>query len=439
MADPVTATPRVEPLGAALDPLTAAARLTGEVVLLHIDGWWVLLADPVDAAEDVHALGDMTAGLRWRDRPPSTLPFHGAAAGYLTTETGYALLDLPETHRPSPWPGAPLRFGLFDTAACWDPDGKGWLVAADLPGRRARPGRARLDAWRRALTKPTSQPQQATPPPATAATTMTRAAHREAVAAIREWIAAGDLYQLNLTFHVQAPWPLGGEALARRLFAASPGAAHAAWLRSPSGDIVSISPETFLSGSGDEIAIRPIKGTRPRHPDPHADAAAAGELEASAKDRAEHMMIVDLERNDLGRVCVPGSVRTTALAATEAHPTVWHLVSTVTGRLRDDVGFDELLRATFPCGSVTGAPKHMATSRIPAVEPAERGPYCGGIGLVGPGRVHLSVAIRTAVLTGGIASYGTGGGIVADSVADEEWEEARSKAAAFLTATNARW
>lgn len=148
-------------------------------------------------------------------------------------------------------------------------------------------------------------------------------------------------------------------------------------------------------------------------------------------------MIVDLERNDLGRVCESGSVHVSELARPEAHPTVWHLTSTVRGRLRADVDIGDLLRATFPSGSVTGAPKRMAVARIGVLEPVRRGVYCGAIGVVSAGLVDLSVAIRTAVLHDGTASYGTGGGIVADSDAGEEWMEAMDKAAAFLRAVNA--
>jgi para-aminobenzoate synthetase component I len=148
-------------------------------------------------------------------------------------------------------------------------------------------------------------------------------------------------------------------------------------------------------------------------------------------------MIVDLERNDLGVVCEPGSVHVSELAALEAHPTVWHLTSTVEGTLRGDVSTSDLLRATFPCGSVTGAPKRMAVCRTTLLEPIRRGAYCGSIGVVASGLVDLSVAIRTAVVGGGVASYGTGGGIVAESTPDAEWEEALAKASGFLAATGA--
>lgn len=148
-------------------------------------------------------------------------------------------------------------------------------------------------------------------------------------------------------------------------------------------------------------------------------------------------MIVDLERNDLGRVCEPGTVRVTDYAALEGHPTVWHLTSTVQGRLRDGVGLGELLTATFPSGSVTGTPKRMAVARTALLEPVRRGVYCGAVGIVSPGMVDLSVAIRTAVVHNGVASYGTGGGIVADSHPAAEFGEAMDKAAAFYTATGA--
>jgi para-aminobenzoate synthetase component I len=181
--------------------------------------------------------------------------------------------------------------------------------------------------------------------------------------------------------------------------------------------------------------VRPIKGTRPRDADPDLDAAHADDLATSAKDRAENVMVVDLERNDLGRVCVPGSVRVPRLCVVEAHPTVWHLVSDVVGRLREGLGYGQLLRATFPCGSITGAPKVRAMEIIETLEPVRRGWYCGAVGFLAPGAASLSVAIRTATLhADGTVDHGAGGGIVADSDPAAEHAESLDKAAAFLRA-----
>jgi para-aminobenzoate synthetase component I len=407
-------------------------------VVVTVEGWTVVAGDPVDFVTDLAELDRLAAGLRWRATPPP-VPFTGGAIGLVCDDLAPGLLSLPERHRPAVAPLPRLRFGVYDTAVCFPPGGGAPLIVAGHLSQTREPARRRHARWRARLAAATTVARLTTGPGAgrRAVPSLDRAAHAAAVHQAQEWIAAGDLYQLNLTLQLAVPWRAGGAALAHALWAASPDAAHAAWLRVDAVDVVSVSPETFLRTSADRAVIRPIKGTRPRRAMPAADRREAAALRASAKDAAEHVMIVDLERNDLGRVCVPGTVRVPALAALEQHPTVWHLTSTVQGCLRPDVGLAELLAATFPCGSVTGAPKRMAWERIRRLEPVRRGIYCGAIGVITRGRVDLSVAIRTAVLHDGVASYGTGGGIVADSEASLEWEEAMDKAAAFLHATGA--
>ncbi|MEX2504012.1 MAG: anthranilate synthase component I family protein, partial [Egicoccus sp.] len=256
--------------------------------------------------------------------------------------------------------------------------------------------------------------------------------HLARVADVLERIAAGDVFQVNLTQRLTSHWEHDAAALYRALRRESP-ATFGAVL--PAIGVASVSPETFLAVAGRQVTTRPIKGTRPRHPAPDLDAALADDLSTSAKDRAENVMVVDLERNDLGRVCRSGSVRVPELAAVEAHPTVWHLVSTVTGELRPEVGYGELLRATFPCGSITGAPKIAAMQIIERLETVRRGWYCGAVGFLSPGAASLSVAIRTATLQAdGTVDYGAGGGIVADSDPADERRESFDKAAAFLRA-----
>jgi anthranilate/para-aminobenzoate synthase component I len=185
------------------------------------------------------------------------------------------------------------------------------------------------------------------------------------------------------------------------------------------------------------VTTDPIKGTRPRSDDAELDAALADDLVTSIKDRAENVMVVDLERNDLGRVCLPGSVHVPSLLELRALPTVWHLVSRVRGTLRPETTYADLLAAAFPSGSVTGAPRLAAMQAIRALEPAPRGWYCGAVGWLGRGSAALSVAIRTATLRDGVAVYGAGGGIVADSHPDDEVAESLDKAVAFLTAVGA--
>lgn len=387
------------------------------------------MANPVHTITTLAELDRYATQIGWRSELADGPPFRGGAVGALSDDLSPGFLELSRDERLAVTALPRLRFTVHDWALAVAPDGEGWVVAED---GATGPLLDLVRAGRQRAAAPFE------PAPRTAEPGLTRAQHRAAVDRILEWIAAGDLYQANLTFPVAAPWPYSAAALAERLWAATPGAGHAALVSLASGaTVVSASPETFLRTTGDQVVTRPIKGTRPRSDDPRADRANAAALLSSAKDAAEHVMIVDLTRNDLGRVCRPGSVRVPEHATLERHPTVWHLTSTVAGRMRPDVGLADLLQATFPPGSVTGAPKRMAVERTRRVEPVRRGVYCGAVGLVAPGTVDLSVAIRTAVVADGMAVYGTGGGIVADSTADDEYAEALAKAAAFLTATNA--
>ena len=273
--------------------------------------------------------------------------------------------------------------------------------------------------------------------PRVATSTMTPDQHHDGVRTILDHIAAGDTFQVNLAHRLSTSWEADDVALYRALRAQSP-APHLAVHRCHDGSsIVSISPETFLHARDHVVRTRPIKGTRPRSADPAADDVARDDLVRSAKDRAENVMVVDMERNDLGRVCVPGSVTVPELLEVEAHPTVWQLVSTIEGHLSPGVGWGGLLRATFPCGSVTGTPKVAAMAIIERLEPVRRSWYCGAIGFVAPGRASLSVAIRTAVVDDGRVDYAAGGGIVADSDPADEYDETLAKARAFLDAVNA--
>ncbi len=261
-----------------------------------------------------------------------------------------------------------------------------------------------------------------------------RTRYLESVRRILEYLAAGDAYQVNLTQPFVAPLAAPAWVLAQRLAARHP-APYAAYLDLGDAQIVANSPEMFLRRRGRRIETRPIKGTRPRGATPGRDAALAAELVASPKDRAEHVMIVDLERNDLGRVCATGSVAVERLEAVESHPSVHHLVSTVSGQLRPDVGLAALLRATFPGGSITGAPKIRAMEIIRELEPWPRGPYTGAFGAFHPdGDLELGLAIRTAVVRDGTVSWHAGGGIVADSDPDAELAEAWLKTAALRLA-----
>jgi para-aminobenzoate synthetase / 4-amino-4-deoxychorismate lyase len=283
-----------------------------------------------------------------------------------------------------------------------------------------------------------SRREEATPPPAspdaevpdgwTAA--LGEDDHRTAVARIREWIAAGDTYQVNHTFPLRARFRGDPEALYARLCRAQR-AAYCALIRLDDLSIVSASPELFFRSAGGELELRPMKGTRPRGRWVEEDDALAAELRASPKDRAENLMIVDLLRNDAGRVAETGSVRVERLFEVERYETVHQLTSTIRARLAAGVGLPELFRALFPCGSVTGAPKVRTTEIIRELERGPRGVYTGAIGFVSPDEAAFSVAIRTLVLDhgAGTAELGVGSGITFDSDPDAEYRECLDKAA----------
>ena len=243
----------------------------------------------------------------------------------------------------------------------------------------------------------------------------------QAVRRAQEYIAAGDIYQVNLSQRFQCAVTADAPAIYLALRETNP-APYAAYLDIGDAQILSSSPECFLKISGRQVTTRPIKGTRPRSADP-------AELLRSPKDNAELLMITDLERNDLGKVCEFGSVRVTELRRVETYATVHHLVSTVTGTLRADVSHVECVRACFPGGSITGAPKIRAMEIIDELEPVARGVYCGAIGYFGPGgESQFNIAIRTVVVKDGRATFHAGAGIVADSDPQAEYEETLAKA-----------
>lgn len=324
------------------------------------------------------------------------------AAGYLAYEAGHAL----EPKLAAPVAAGPLLwFGLFENHET--------IVAAEVPALLPDPG----GAW-------IGQPRPR----------IARADYDAAFARVHEWIEAGDIYQANLTF--RASVRLLGDPLAA--YAAIRGRAAAGyggivW----TGDdwLLSFSPELFFALREGELIARPMKGTTPRGASLAADEAAKATLASDPKQRAENLMIVDLMRNDLARIAQPGSVRVPELFKVETYPTLHTMVSTVSARLAGGTSVGEVLAATFPCGSVTGAPKIRAMEVIGAVEAEPRGPYTGSIGRVdADGDAAFNVAIRTLHLPAGseTASIGLGSGVVADSRTGEEWDECLAKGA-FLT------
>lgn len=300
----------------------------------------------------------------------------------------------------------------------------------------------RIDCFTRAgdgsarLTLGPPQPAPAARPAVTSLrSNFKRAQYEQSVRTTREAIAQGEFYQANLTRKftgtlAQAP---DAPALFQALCAASP-APFSAMIRHGGQTILSLSPESFLQLEAGVISTRPIKGTMARGADAAADAAQQSALRASAKDQAEHLMIVDLMRNDLARICAPGSVSVAALAALHSYATLHHLISTVRGKLQPQVSLRDILAATLPPGSMTGAPKQAVIAWCANEERAPRGVYSGVLGGLGPGlRADLSVVIRTLLITGTQFEFQVGGGIVADSTPEGEWRETLLKARAIAS------
>jgi para-aminobenzoate synthetase component 1 len=370
--------------------------------------------DPLEALAWMS--GTLNDGLISGESPP----FKGGWFGYLSYDLGRSFECIP-SRSDDPLRCPRFEFTFHDGLLARDElTGKHYQVSCSHDFK-AKPLRWIEDRSRRgAKTDVTSN--------------FTRETYQQAVRHAIDYIRAGDVFQVNLSQRFTAAMPFSADELYNRLRRDFP-SSFGALFHSTYGSIVCNSPELFLCVEPDpatgkrHVTTRPIKGTRPRLPGMDV------ELRDSVKDQAELNMIVDLERNDLGRVCEIGSVKVTEPRSIEAHPTVYHGVATVEGDLRDDVTFVDLLRATFPGGSVTGAPKIRAMQIIEELEPVRRGPYCGAVGyLSADGHIQLNVAIRTVIVKGGVAHISVGGGIVADSEPAAEYEETLVKARAMFAA-----
>ncbi|HEX6537380.1 MAG TPA: chorismate-binding protein [Gemmatimonadaceae bacterium] len=272
-------------------------------------------------------------------------------------------------------------------------------------------------------------------PPATGRSTYDRERFERDVERIREYIFAGDCFQALLARRIEVPLDFDPTALYRALRALNP-SPYMYHLVLDGVELVGSSPELLVRVADGRVTVRPIAGTRPRGSTPAEDDARSTELLADEKERAEHVMLVDLGRNDVGRIARYGSVRVTDLMVVERYSHVLHIVSQVEGELPGDASALDVFRATFPAGTMTGAPKVRAMEIIDELEPERRGPYAGAVGYIAAGdrRMDLAITIRTCVIAGGTASVQAGAGIVADSVPSREWEETENKARAMLTA-----
>ncbi len=452
--------------GALLESLN---RLPGGILLESTArdesyGRWTLAAyDPIQA---VQLIGGRLLDSRGRNLTPSgqdlwvvlgkllarrcdpapPCPYGPGWFGYLGYELGRTIEHLPgRARRDLQLPD--LYLGLYDVVAAYDTVENQWWLLWLTGGHQPDRTLGKVDRWRELLAQapPGDRPQglDAARPdmqvdPVGFQSNFSPEQYRHAVSRCVEHIAAGDIFQVNLSQRLSVPDPPSDLAIYRQLRKRNP-AWYAAWMRlqTPAGPraLCSCSPELFLRQRGRQVVTRPIKGTRPRTGQAGADTAAAKDLLASAKDNAELAMIIDLLRNDLGRQCRYGSVRVTQPRALETHPTVYHLVGTVTGELIASSGPAALLRAVFPGGSITGAPKIRAMEIIDQLEGPARGPYTGCIGTVGlNGNAEWNIAIRTLIHTPDMAYVQVGGGIVAESDPQSEYDETIDKARAMLEA-----
>jgi para-aminobenzoate synthetase component 1 len=419
----------------------------------RVGRWSFLVAEP-DAVIDGSTEGDdpfaeARAALARLDRtalPPGAPPLAGGLVGHLGYDLGRRLERLPA--RAVDDQGLPdLRLGLHAWTIAWDgQDGRAWLAGRAVDGDAARlhHALARVRARAEAAVRVPLR-GEATLPVLAFRSEIDRKGWLARVEAIRATIAAGELYQANLTRRLVAPFDGDPWPIFRRLRAGEPSAFTAFIdLGRDLGSgarraIVSASPEPFLAldGSG-RVRTDPIKGTRPRGRSRVEDRALAAALLASEKDRAENTMIVDVLRNDLGRVCRPGSVRVPRLWRLERTPSVQHLVSTVTGRLAAGGDAFDLLAAAFPGGSITGAPKIRAMELLESLEPVRRGPYCGAaLWADAGGAMGSSILIRTFVADGRRLTLHVGGGITWRSDPAAEWDETRTKAGGPLRSIGA--
>jgi len=418
---------------------------------------------PADGSDGLAVLAQRMTGLRTA-AVAELPPFQGGAAGVLSYDLGRSLEVLPRA-AVDEFQVPALAVGLYDVVVALDHVAhRAWIISQGLPetvpAARRRRAAERLAQFRGWLAgkpgssserghparlvrpiRPRSEiiPGQLSPQYPVAGiegltSNFSAAGYLQAVQRAIDYVVAGDIFQVNLSQRLLFPARDDAVSLYLRLRRRNP-APFAGYFDLGAFQILSASPERFLRVSAGCVEARPIKGTRPRTGQPDADRQAAAELLQSEKDRAENVMIVDLLRNDLARVCWPESVKVSQLCGVESYAYVLHLVSAVEGRLRDDRTPIDLVRAAFPGGSITGAPKVRAMEIIAELEPTARGAYCGSLGYLGfDGTMDLSILIRTITAGRGWWQLPVGGGIVAQSVPREEYEETWHKAEGLLRA-----
>ncbi len=388
--------------------------------------WDFIFRKPEHVITDIHAWPEQLNQLMQQlptYKGPSFLPFQGGLAGAWSYDAGRALEELPnnavaDIHLPE------IAVGCYTQAVMQRRiDGATWLLAPA----------AQLDQLREYWLQPFAPNHGSFKLTSAWQSNMSKDDYFERFAKVHEYLQAGDCYQVNLAQRFSASYS-GDEWQAYQRLRARNNAPFSGFFRLPQGALLSHSPERFIAitESGD-VQTKPIKGTRPRSADPQRDHELAQELQNSAKDRAENVMIVDLLRNDLSRLCEPGSVQVPHLFAIESYPAVHHLVSTVVGKLDSAKDGINLLGACFPGGSITGAPKIRAMEIIDELEPHRRSYYCGSLGYFSQhGAADTSIAIRTVVAANNTLYCWAGGGLVADSQAADEYQETYDKVARIL-------
>ncbi|WP_089715725.1 aminodeoxychorismate synthase component I [Halomonas daqiaonensis] len=396
------------------------------LALLEVDAAGRVQGDPTLAAHSPFAAQQALLDRLPGDVPDSRLPFLGGLIGYWSYDLGQRLEPVAGQARQTVKLPA-SRVGLYDWALIQDHDCReSWLVSS--ASRRHQ-----VTEWLNAPARPAADFRLTVPFTAE----LSRDDYLARFATVQDYIRAGDCYQINLAQRFSAPFEGDLWAAYRRLrdTTPTPFAGYLAW---DDKAILSLSPERFLLCRDGRVETRPIKGTRPRGTTPEEDRRLAGELGASLKDRAENVMITDLLRNDLGRVCRPGSVRVPQLCGLESYANVHHLVSVIIGELATGQRPMDLLAAAFPGGSITGAPKVRAMQIIDELEPSRRSAYCGSLGYVDVrGQMDTSIAIRSVVAEGGKLHLWGGGGLVADSRGEDEYAETLDKIRHLMQALSA--
>ncbi len=423
------------------DPFMVLETRGEDIAVMTADGTEKVKANPFQFLRSL---------LSYYETKPASgeIPFSSGCIGYFSYDLRYFTEKLPSTAKDDiALPDMILSF--YDVVLIFDNLlKKAYISSSGLPLLDAKKNSARAEsrleyAKRYVYSIPSNifngpEPlyRNSRPDYSGISSNFTRNSYKEAIKRAKDYIKEGDIYQVNLSQRLSTEFSGDSFELYKTLRRINP-APFAAYLNYDKFQVISASPERFLRISGKDIETRPIKGTRPRGINDTEDARLKDELIRSEKDRAEHLMIVDLERNDIGRVCEYGSVAPVEFIITESYSTVHHLVSTVSGRLKDGVDVVDCLLNCFPGGSITGAPKIRAMEIIEELEPTKRGIYTGSIGYIDfSGNSDLSIVIRTVIAKDGVLHFQVGGGIVADSDADKEFDETMDKARAIIDAIN---